>query len=205
MCSSPLRATTTAADSKRDARAAQKWDSKGELMSDSGDCLIREAEPGLDDDAVAALMAEYLTWAIDRLATEYGVDEPPTTPALVRDGLASFRSPAGRLLLAECDGGPVGVGAIRTLRPGVAEVKRMYVAPGWRDQHVGSAILDRLLDQSREMGATTVLLDTCRFMTDAQRLYRSRGFVERSPYEGTEIPPRLQHLWIFFERTSALA
>ena len=29
-----------------------------------------------------------------------------------------------------------------------------------------------------EMGATTVLLDTCRFMTDAQRLYRSRGFVE---------------------------
>jgi hypothetical protein len=39
----------------------------------------------------------------------------------------------------------------------------------------------------------------------AQRLYSSRGFVERSPYEGTEIPPRLQHLWIFFERTAALA
>jgi hypothetical protein len=38
-------------------------------------------------------------------------------------------------------------------------------------------------------------------MTDAQRLYRSRGFVERTPYEGTEIPTRLQHLWIFFERT----
>ena len=78
-------------------------------------------------------------------------------------------------------------------------MKRMYVAPGWRDQHVGSAILDRLLDHAREMGATTVLLDTCRFVTDAQRLYRSRGFVERSPYEGTEIPMRLQHLWIFFE------
>ena len=23
-----------------------------------------------------------------------------------------------------------------------------------------------------------------------------------APYEGTEIPPRLQHLWIFFERTA---
>jgi len=55
------------------------------------------------------------------------------------------------------------------------------------------------------MGATTILLDTCRFMTDAQRLYRSRGFVERSPYEGTEIPPRLQDLWIFFERQALLA
>jgi GNAT superfamily N-acetyltransferase len=168
-------------------------------MSVSDSCLIREAEPGFDDEAVAALMVDYLTWAIDRLASDYGVDEPPTHPSLVRDGLANYRPPVGRLILAECAGQPVGVGAIRTLRAGIVEVKRMYVAPGWRDQHVGSAILDRLLDHARGMGATTVLLDTCRFMTDAQRLYRSRGFVERSPYEGTEIPMRLQHLWIFFE------
>jgi N-acetylglutamate synthase-like GNAT family acetyltransferase len=118
--------------------------------------------------------------------------------------LASYRPPVGKLLLAECDGQPAGVGAIRKLRTGVVEVKRMYVAPAWRDRHLGSGILDRLLDEAQEMGATTVLLDTCRFMTDAQRLYRSRGFVERSPYEGTEIPPRLQHLWIFFERTKQL-
>jgi hypothetical protein len=30
--------------------------------------------------------------------------------------------------------------------------------------------------------------------------YRSRGFAERSPYEGTEIPERLQKYWSFFER-----
>jgi GNAT superfamily N-acetyltransferase len=173
-------------------------------MSAAGGCLIREAEPGLDDEAIAALMVDYLAWAIERLANEYGVDEPPTHPSLVRDGLASYRPPVGKLLLAECDGQPAGVGAIRKLRTGVVEVKRMYVASAWRDRHLGSGILDRLLDEAQEMGATTVLLDTCRFMTDAQRLYRSRGFVERSPYEGTEIPPRLQHLWIFFERTKQL-
>jgi GNAT superfamily N-acetyltransferase len=173
-------------------------------MSAAGGCLIREAEPRLDDEAIAALMVDYLAWAIERLANEYGVDEPPTHPSLVRDGLASYRPPVGKLLLAECDGQPAGVGAIRKLRTGVVEVKRMYVAPAWRDRHLGSGILDRLLDEAQEMGATTVLLDTCRFMTDAQRLYRSRGFVERSPYEGTEIPPRLQHLWIFFERTKQL-
>jgi GNAT superfamily N-acetyltransferase len=174
-------------------------------MSVAGGCLIREAEPGLDDDAAAALMVDYLTWAIERLASEYGVDEPPTHPSLVRDGLSNYRPPFGKLLLAECDGRPVGVGAIRTLRSGIAEVKRMYVEPGWRDRHVGSAILDQLLDAAREMGAPTVLLDTCRFMTEAHRLYRSRGFVERSPYEGTEIPARLQHLWIFFERSAPFA
>jgi len=180
------------------------WMKEGR-MSVAGGCLIRDAQPGLDDDAVAALMVDYLTWAIQRLAQDYGVDEPPTHPSLVREGLVHYRPPIGRLILAECEGQPVGVGAIRTLKAGVAEVKRMYVAPGWRDRHLGSAILDRLLDEAREMGATTVLLDTCRFMTDAQRLSRSRGFVERSPYEGTEIPPRLQDLWIFFERQALLA
>jgi hypothetical protein len=40
-------------------------------------------------------------------------------------------------------------------------------------------------------------------MATAQRLYSSRGFVERTPYEGTEIPVRLQQYWLFFETTSA--
>ena len=44
--------------------------------------------------------------------------------------------------------------------------------------------------------------DTCRFMTDAQRMYRSRGFVERAPYPGTEIPDHLQQHWLFFERAA---
>ena len=176
-------------------------------MSVAGGCLIREAQPGLDDDAVAALMVDYLTWAIERLARDYGVDEPPTHPSLVRDGLVNYRPPVGRPILAECEGQPVGVGAIRRLRAGVwRDVKRMYVAPGWRDRHVGSAILDRLLDQhERWVRPRYCSRDTCRFMTDAQRLYRSRGFVERSPYEGTEIPSRLQHLWIFFEHQAPLA
>ena len=108
-------------------------------MSVAGGCLIREADPGFDDDAVAALMVDYLTWAIERLASVYGVDEPPTHPSLVRAGLSNYRPPFGKLLLAECDGRPVGVGAIRTLRSGIAEVKRMYVEPGWRDRHEGCA------------------------------------------------------------------
>ena len=54
-------------------------------MSVAGGCLIREAEPGLDDDAVAALMVDYLTWAIERLASDYGVDEPPTHLKSLRD------------------------------------------------------------------------------------------------------------------------
>ncbi len=169
-------------------------------MAQTPSVVIRAAEPGADDEAVTRLMAAYLAWAIDILATDFGVHEPPADPADIRDHLDDYRPPDGRLLLAECGGEPVGVGALRMLDVDVAEVKRMYVAPAWRGRHVGSAILDRLLSEASRRRALVVRLDTCRFMTEAHRLYRSRGFTERSPYEGTEIPERLQRHWIFFER-----
>jgi GNAT superfamily N-acetyltransferase len=163
---------------------------------------LREATSA-DDEAVAALMVEYLTWATGRLLEEYGVDDPPTEPALVRESLAGYRRPNALILIAEAGGRAVAVGALRSHDGGVAEVKRMYVAPGGRRAGVGSAILDRLIAEARAIGARVLRLDTCRFMADAQKLYRSRGFIERDPYPETEIPPRIQQHWLFFERSLA--
>ena len=163
-------------------------------------CDIRVAVERTDDDAVTALMVEYLAWAHDRLRSEYGVTEPPADPGLERSKLIQYRRPRGLLLLAEVQGEAAGVGALRWLDDAVAEVKRMYVRPSSRGAHVGSALLDRLLDETTVRQATTVRLDTVRFMADAQSLYRSRGFEERPAYEGTEIPPRLQQYRLFFER-----
>jgi GNAT superfamily N-acetyltransferase len=169
-------------------------------MQDIGTWELREAEAGIDDAAIAGVMVEYLEWAHGRLLELYGVDDPPTDPGLVFQSLHEFRRPRGVLLLAEGDGRPAGIGALRRLSEHVAEVKRMYVVPSFRGRHISSAILDRLIAEARTAGATTLRLDTCRFMSDAQRLYRSRGFVERGRYEGSEIPPRLQQHWVFFER-----
>jgi GNAT superfamily N-acetyltransferase len=76
----------------------------------------------------------------------------------------------------------------------------MQVHDRWRGAHLGSAILDQLIGEAAAARATAVRLDTVRFMTDAQRLYQSRGFVECPPYEETEIPTRLREHWLFFER-----
>src|SRR4051794_8451818 len=99
--------------------------------------LIRDATPGTDDDDVVRLMTDYMTWAHQRLADDFGIAEPPADPDEIRDHLDEYRPPQGRLLLAQCAGEPAGVGALRMLGDDVAEIKRMYVAPEWRDQHLG--------------------------------------------------------------------
>ena len=160
---------------------------------------IREATTSADDESIFALNLEYLTWATAQLVEEYGLSWP-VDAAEVRKMLAKFKRPDGVVFLAEVDGEPVGVVAIRTLKGGVLEIKRMYVRPAWRGAHVGSALIDCALREASAMGAVKVRLDTNRFMTDAQRLYRSRGFSERAPYEETEIPSEFQKYWLFFEK-----
>jgi GNAT superfamily N-acetyltransferase len=173
-----------------------------EPMPEPPSVTVRLAELGRDDQTVSRLMSEYLTWALVRLEAEYGIVDMPVEPAAAGASLSAYHPPSGLLAVAELRGQIAGVGAGRMLTPGVAEVKRMYVSPVHQGQHVGAAILDFLLAHARaDLGATTVRLDTCRFMTPAQQLYRSRGFTQRSPYEGTEIPPRLQQYWLFFERS----
>jgi GNAT superfamily N-acetyltransferase len=148
-------------------------------------------------------MVEYMTWATGQFKAAFGIDAP-TDPARMRDNVDDYGKPSSALLVAvAADGNLAGAGALRTLEPGIVELKRMYVRPAWRGQHVGSQLLDRLLDQAAELGASTIRLDTARFMHDAQGLYRSRGFAERLPYPGTEIPPDFQQYWAFFERPVA--
>jgi ribosomal protein S18 acetylase RimI-like enzyme len=171
---------------------------------------IRRADLGREADEVAKLLVDYLTTALRQLRETFGVADAPTDVAGVRESLGEYADDPSKALFVVADGAQdggklVGVAGLRTIGPGIVEVKRMYVVPECRGMGVGSRLLDRLLAEAARLGASTVRLDTARFMADAQRLYRSRGFVERTPYEGTEIPPHLQQYWIFFERSIAPA
>jgi hypothetical protein len=70
-------------------------------MAMSESTVIRDAQPGADDDAVVLLITDYMTWAHERLANEFGVHEPPSDPAEIRDHFDDYRPPKGRLLWRE--------------------------------------------------------------------------------------------------------
>ena len=167
---------------------------------DASEVEIREARSEADEAAAATLMAAYLAWGGERVREEYGVEEKLADPSQVAETLSAYRRPTGLLLLARSSGRPVGVGALRQLPDGAAEIKRMYVVPDARSLHIGSRMLDHMIASAVEFGANVIRLDTARFMVEAHGLYRSRGFVGRPPYDGTEIPAHLHEHWLFFER-----
>jgi putative acetyltransferase len=93
-----------------------------------------------------------------------------------------YNKPDGALILVyvgEALGGCVG---IRKLDHEVAELKRMYVRPSYRDHKLGKELLTRALVIARELGYRAIRLDTLASMTKAQKLYESFGFQTIAPY-----------------------
>jgi ribosomal protein S18 acetylase RimI-like enzyme len=80
--------------------------------------------------------------------------------------------------MARIDGVIAGCGALKRLDSGIAEIKRMWTAPGMRGRGVARRVLQALESIARESGAGTLRLETNRTLTEAQALYRQQGYSE---------------------------
>lgn len=99
------------------------------------------------------------------------------------DLAARYTPPHGDILAALDDGGQV-VGCVAYHRHSDrrCEMKRLYVLPACRGQHVGEQLVAGIIDLARRAGYTEMVLDTLAPMKAAQALYRRAGFREISPY-----------------------
>jgi putative acetyltransferase len=94
-----------------------------------------------------------------------------------------YAPPSGRLYLAEVDGSVAGCIALRPLDLGICEMKRLFVREGFRGRHIGKLLIERLIEDAREMGYRKMRLDTFPpKMAKAVQLYESYGFHEIPPY-----------------------
>ena len=162
---------------------------------------IHQATTKEDRARVRELFWEYLEWANGRVNEEFGVNFDIET---VLEGdmadLDIYFPPDGRLMLATDQSHPAGIACLKKLRKDIAEIKRIYVRPGFRGRGIGRALLERLLAEAKEIGYPAIRLDSARFMREAHALYRSAGFDEIEPYPESEIPPEFQKHWVFMER-----
>lgn len=95
---------------------------------------------------------------------------------------AELVPPAGAFLIARVGGEPAGCGALKTHRPGVGEIMRMWVDRAHRGLGIGARILDALEEQAVALGHRSVRLYTNRSLDEAKAMYRSRGYEEIPPY-----------------------
>jgi len=97
-------------------------------------------------------------------ATHFGLDQAHVAPG------------RGAFLFAYQDQRAVGCGAVRLIDPATAELKRMYVVPGYRGSGLGRRLVEALDQEAARLGATQVVLETGIRQTVAIALYARCGY-----------------------------
>jgi DNA-binding MarR family transcriptional regulator/predicted GNAT family N-acyltransferase len=105
---------------------------------------------------------------------ESGFDPAASLPADDGDHVP----PRGAFLVASVDGEAVACGGVKAASPGVGSLKRMWVADTVRGLGIGRRVLEALETEARELGMTTLRLETNHTLHEAIGLYRSAGFRE---------------------------
>lgn len=86
--------------------------------------------------------------------------------------------PHGAFLVALSDGLPVGCVGLKGVGDGVAEIKRLWVAPSARGLGLSRRLMQRAEDVARELSIATLRLDTNRALPEAKQLYLKTGWQE---------------------------
>jgi putative acetyltransferase len=138
------------------------------------DGQIAEDDPRKPD--VQALLGRHLEFALAQTPVEHSF-------ALDSGGL---QDPAITFFSYRASGTVLGIGAIKSLGPGHAEIKSMHTAEAARGRGIGRAMLTHLLGVARTCGVRRVSLETgtTAAFAPARALYHSAGFISCGPFAG---------------------
>lgn len=140
-----------------------------------------------DDPVSRALVAALDADLDERYADDDEADEGQPDYAMLNLLGDSVQPPHGIFLVARLGDRPVGCGALRpapTGEQGVAEVKRMYVAPAARGRGVSRAVLAHLEQWATDLGYRRIILETGTRQHEAMSLYESAGYLLIDNYGG---------------------
>lgn len=96
--------------------------------------------------------------------------------------LDAFAPPDGTFLVVRLDRALIGCGGFKRDAPGIAYLKRMWIAPEARGLGLGKRLLRELEQRARRIGYGKVRLETEKTLTEAQALYRASGYAEVPPF-----------------------
>lgn len=122
--------------------------------------LLKEYTDGilqLDDEVARTLSSQHLEDELNDVEKKYGF-------------------PSGRMYVALVDDEIAGCVALTRTDDHYCEIKRLYVRPKYRGQHVSRILCDKIIADAKSIGYKYMRLDTFPFMQNAIRLYERYGF-----------------------------
>nr|WP_295871542.1 GNAT family N-acetyltransferase [uncultured Chitinophaga sp.] len=87
-----------------------------------------------------------------------------------------------QVVVGYLDGQPVACGAIKPFSAAQAEVKRMFVHPGFRGRGLAGEVLRELEKWARELGYNACVLETGKKQPEAIALYQKSGYAVTENY-----------------------
>ena len=161
----------------------------------------------LHESSLIKLNEEYLSWIVDEVQQRYNIDAESVIGVSIGEyvkiflkDLSAYIPPNGIYYILQVKGSIIGMGALRKIKKGVGEIKRMYIQPKYRGNGHGKELLEQLLKKGQEFGFSSIRLDTGKFMAAAQRVYRLAGFQEREGCPESEVPNFFLPHWLFMEK-----
>lgn len=147
-------------------------------------CGIRMIRPAREADLadIRALFTEYAEGLGVDLGFQGFAAELAALPG-------RYAPPAGAMLIARAAGGEaLGCVAMRPLRGGDCEMKRLYVRRVARGTGLGRTLGQAILAEAKAAGHRRMLLDTLDHMRPALSLYRELGFHKVPAYYDNPLP-----------------
>ncbi|MHA2118191.1 MAG: GNAT family N-acetyltransferase [Candidatus Thorarchaeota archaeon] len=158
-------------------------------------------------EAFFEMNIEFVRWSHEQILTHQGVDlssgaetsASEYVESMVND-LIALTPPTGIIYVLEVNDEMAGMALLKTMGEGIGEVKRMFIRPEHRGKGYGHKMMQTLLRAAKEIGYSTLRLETANIMPAALKIYRSAGFIERGEYPGGEVPEWYRPYCIFMEK-----
>lgn len=146
---------------------------------------IRFLRARVDTPQAAHLLADYGAELVAR-GRPFSPMDPPSGERPASWVEAHELEPPGGVFLLAIDGAgeAVACGGVRTLAPGLGEVKRMYVVPAARRRGIARRLLSELEAVAASLGHARIRLDTNAVQPEAVALYHACGYREIADYNG---------------------
>lgn len=93
-----------------------------------------------------------------------------------------YGKPYGRLYIAFYNGKVAGCIGLKQIDNPNSEMKRLFVKPEFRGKHIGNILTQKVINDAKEIGYKSILLDTFPFLKSAIKMYKKMGFYEIEQY-----------------------